>query len=338
MAPNAARRLVEEHHAELAHGEVEGCLVERRRLHVHLHEAHVGDAGLLGPAPRQLEQGCRDVDPDGPSVGGDRVGHRDGQGSAATADVAHPLAGPHVCGLEEVGRHRIGQPFPLGPRRRPLVVVPSLRLGFVGHRDTVPGTGRFGRVRVGLVILPTDRWREARRQWEWADEVGFATAWTYDHIRWGGMPDGPWHAAVPVLAAAAGGDGTHPAGHARRHAELPPPGHARPRGHRTRRRERRPPRPRAGSGERGLRRDGARAGAVDADGTPGALRGVPARCSAPIIEGRSRPRAPPCGRRTTRPTRRPARPGTLQRPLPLTIAAGGAEGLPPGRRSTGATG
>jgi alkanesulfonate monooxygenase SsuD/methylene tetrahydromethanopterin reductase-like flavin-dependent oxidoreductase (luciferase family) len=58
-------------------------------------------------------------------------------------------------------------------------------------------------VHVGLVILPSDRWSEARRQWEWADEVGFATAWTYDHIRWGGMPDGPWHAAVPVLAAAA---------------------------------------------------------------------------------------------------------------------------------------
>jgi alkanesulfonate monooxygenase SsuD/methylene tetrahydromethanopterin reductase-like flavin-dependent oxidoreductase (luciferase family) len=59
-------------------------------------------------------------------------------------------------------------------------------------------------VQVGLVILPTDRWPEARRQWEWADDVGFCTAWTYDHIRWGGMPDGPWHAAVPVLAAAAG--------------------------------------------------------------------------------------------------------------------------------------
>jgi alkanesulfonate monooxygenase SsuD/methylene tetrahydromethanopterin reductase-like flavin-dependent oxidoreductase (luciferase family) len=58
-------------------------------------------------------------------------------------------------------------------------------------------------VRVGLVILPTDRWSEARGQWEWADETGFSTAWTYDHIRWGGMPDGPWHAAVPVLAAAA---------------------------------------------------------------------------------------------------------------------------------------
>jgi alkanesulfonate monooxygenase SsuD/methylene tetrahydromethanopterin reductase-like flavin-dependent oxidoreductase (luciferase family) len=59
-------------------------------------------------------------------------------------------------------------------------------------------------MRVGLVILPSDRWREARHQWEWADDVGFTTAWTYDHIRWGGMPDGPWQPAVPVLAAAAG--------------------------------------------------------------------------------------------------------------------------------------
>ena len=60
-------------------------------------------------------------------------------------------------------------------------------------------------MRVGLVILPTDRWPEARKQWEWADDVGFATAWTYDHIRWSGMPDGPWHMAIPVLAAAATG-------------------------------------------------------------------------------------------------------------------------------------
>jgi alkanesulfonate monooxygenase SsuD/methylene tetrahydromethanopterin reductase-like flavin-dependent oxidoreductase (luciferase family) len=59
-------------------------------------------------------------------------------------------------------------------------------------------------MRVGLVILPSDRWATARTQWEWADDVGFVTGWTYDHIRWSGMPDGPWHAAVPVLAAAAG--------------------------------------------------------------------------------------------------------------------------------------
>jgi alkanesulfonate monooxygenase SsuD/methylene tetrahydromethanopterin reductase-like flavin-dependent oxidoreductase (luciferase family) len=58
-------------------------------------------------------------------------------------------------------------------------------------------------MRIGLVILPSDRWSEARHQWKWADRAGFCTAWTYDHIRWGGMPAGPWHASIPVLAAAA---------------------------------------------------------------------------------------------------------------------------------------
>jgi alkanesulfonate monooxygenase SsuD/methylene tetrahydromethanopterin reductase-like flavin-dependent oxidoreductase (luciferase family) len=57
---------------------------------------------------------------------------------------------------------------------------------------------------VGLVILPTERWDRARRLWEWADRAGFSRGWTYDHIRWSGMPDGPWTAAVPLLAAAAG--------------------------------------------------------------------------------------------------------------------------------------
>lgn len=58
-------------------------------------------------------------------------------------------------------------------------------------------------MRVGLVILPSDRWETARHQWAWAEDSGFSTAWTYDHVRWGGMPDGPWHAAFPVLAAVA---------------------------------------------------------------------------------------------------------------------------------------
>ncbi|HWW53602.1 MAG TPA: LLM class flavin-dependent oxidoreductase [Acidimicrobiales bacterium] len=58
-------------------------------------------------------------------------------------------------------------------------------------------------MRVGLVILPTDRWATARGLWKWAEDAGFATAWTYDHIVWGGFPSGPWHAAYPVLAAAA---------------------------------------------------------------------------------------------------------------------------------------
>jgi alkanesulfonate monooxygenase SsuD/methylene tetrahydromethanopterin reductase-like flavin-dependent oxidoreductase (luciferase family) len=59
-------------------------------------------------------------------------------------------------------------------------------------------------VNVGLVILPTDRWSDAAPRWRWADQAGFATVWTYDHIVWGGFADGPWHAAYPLLTAAAG--------------------------------------------------------------------------------------------------------------------------------------
>jgi len=58
-------------------------------------------------------------------------------------------------------------------------------------------------LRVGLVILPTDDWPAAREHFVWAEGAGFATAWTYDHLTWGGMPEGPWHAAFVLLAAAA---------------------------------------------------------------------------------------------------------------------------------------
>jgi alkanesulfonate monooxygenase SsuD/methylene tetrahydromethanopterin reductase-like flavin-dependent oxidoreductase (luciferase family) len=72
------------------------------------------------------------------------------------------------------------------------------------NRTRRAGPISVGAVRIGLVILPTDPWQTARRQWQWADDAGFDTAWTYDHIRWGGMPDGPWYGtAIPVLAAAA---------------------------------------------------------------------------------------------------------------------------------------
>jgi len=53
------------------------------------------------------------------------------------------------------------------------------------------------------VVLPCDRWSAARHQWEWVEGSGFARGWTYDHLCWSGMADGPWHAAYPVLAAAA---------------------------------------------------------------------------------------------------------------------------------------
>ncbi|OXM45027.1 LLM class flavin-dependent oxidoreductase [Amycolatopsis alba] len=53
------------------------------------------------------------------------------------------------------------------------------------------------------MILPAARWREARQSWEMADELGFAHAWTFDHIAWRELAGQRWYSAMPTLAAAA---------------------------------------------------------------------------------------------------------------------------------------
>jgi alkanesulfonate monooxygenase SsuD/methylene tetrahydromethanopterin reductase-like flavin-dependent oxidoreductase (luciferase family) len=58
-------------------------------------------------------------------------------------------------------------------------------------------------VRVGIVILPELRWAEARHRWRRAEAYGFHHAWTYDHLGWRDLVDGPWFDAVPTLTAAA---------------------------------------------------------------------------------------------------------------------------------------
>src|SRR2546430_17583604 len=58
-------------------------------------------------------------------------------------------------------------------------------------------------VRVGIVILPEHRWQRAAPRWRAAEEYGFAHAWTYDHLGWRTLVDGPWFDAVPTLTAAA---------------------------------------------------------------------------------------------------------------------------------------
>lgn len=58
-------------------------------------------------------------------------------------------------------------------------------------------------MKVGVVILPDQRWSEAKHLWREAEDLGFAHAWTYDHLTWRDLRDGPWFAAVPTLAAAA---------------------------------------------------------------------------------------------------------------------------------------
>lgn len=58
-------------------------------------------------------------------------------------------------------------------------------------------------MRVGVVILPELRWADAADTWRRAEDLGFAHAWTYDHLAWGELRDAPWFSAVPTLTAAA---------------------------------------------------------------------------------------------------------------------------------------
>lgn len=58
--------------------------------------------------------------------------------------------------------------------------------------------------RLSTVILPVDRWHEGgRAKWQRAEELGFHTAYTYDHLSWRTFRDGPWFGALPTLTAAA---------------------------------------------------------------------------------------------------------------------------------------
>jgi alkanesulfonate monooxygenase SsuD/methylene tetrahydromethanopterin reductase-like flavin-dependent oxidoreductase (luciferase family) len=63
-----------------------------------------------------------------------------------------------------------------------------------------PATGEP--VRIGIVILPQDRWAVGREKWQRAEAYGFDHAWTYDHLAWRSLADEPWFATVPLLAAA----------------------------------------------------------------------------------------------------------------------------------------
>jgi alkanesulfonate monooxygenase SsuD/methylene tetrahydromethanopterin reductase-like flavin-dependent oxidoreductase (luciferase family) len=58
-------------------------------------------------------------------------------------------------------------------------------------------------MRVGIVILPELRWAQAQERWRRAEGYGFAHAWTYDHLAWRDLADGPWFDAVATLTAAA---------------------------------------------------------------------------------------------------------------------------------------
>ncbi|MFC3503588.1 LLM class flavin-dependent oxidoreductase [Micromonospora krabiensis] len=58
-------------------------------------------------------------------------------------------------------------------------------------------------MRIGIVILPDQRWADSQRRWRQADEWGFDHAWTYDHLGWRDLVDGPWFDSMTTLSAAA---------------------------------------------------------------------------------------------------------------------------------------
>lgn len=58
-------------------------------------------------------------------------------------------------------------------------------------------------MRFGIVILPEYRWSVAAPLWRTAESLGFHHLWTYDHLAWRSLADGPWFGTVPTLTAAA---------------------------------------------------------------------------------------------------------------------------------------
>jgi alkanesulfonate monooxygenase SsuD/methylene tetrahydromethanopterin reductase-like flavin-dependent oxidoreductase (luciferase family) len=58
-------------------------------------------------------------------------------------------------------------------------------------------------MRYGAVILPEHRSAPARELWRLAEEFGFDSAWTYDHLMWRWLRDDPWFGCLPTLAVAA---------------------------------------------------------------------------------------------------------------------------------------
>lgn len=58
-------------------------------------------------------------------------------------------------------------------------------------------------LRIGVVVLPDLSWQEAKWRWQKVEQLGFDHGWTYDHLAWRTLADGPWFGSIPMLTAAA---------------------------------------------------------------------------------------------------------------------------------------
>lgn len=67
-------------------------------------------------------------------------------------------------------------------------------------------------MRVGIVVMPMERWPRQQQIWRRVEDLGFDHAWTYDHLTWDPFVGMPWGATVPTLVAAATVTSTIPIG------------------------------------------------------------------------------------------------------------------------------
>ncbi|GIF69585.1 luciferase [Asanoa ishikariensis] len=60
-------------------------------------------------------------------------------------------------------------------------------------------------MRIGVLLLPTDPWRQSLALAQRIEEMGYDHLWTYDHLSWRRYREQPWHAAIPWLTGIAAG-------------------------------------------------------------------------------------------------------------------------------------
>lgn len=59
------------------------------------------------------------------------------------------------------------------------------------------------RVRIGVVLIPTDPWPESVACAQRVEALGYDHLWVYDHLSWRRYRDEPWHATYPWLTGIA---------------------------------------------------------------------------------------------------------------------------------------
>ncbi len=72
-----------------------------------------------------------------------------------------------------------------------------------GESKGQPGKDAVESMRIGIIILPIERWPSQAEQWRRAEAYGFDHAWTYDHLTWDPLTSYPWGATTTTLAGAA---------------------------------------------------------------------------------------------------------------------------------------